>query len=538
MKPGSLLIYAMVTGIILTSCNRDEEAGSSKDGGSEDGSAENGKTDGSVDGGEEPGCSLGEAETVWVKRLDSASSENYAALKTMQENSIIFVESGYINKYNTNGKLEWSKKHVDEGNGGFFDVGTLSNGELITYGGFSGTITIGKGEKNETTLDENGGTFLAKRDTDGDLIWAKIALSKSSDCELRNFQRLAVFTDGSSVIGGDFRGEVVFGKEEENETMLVSEDDSSASFIARYDGEGDLSWAKKIANLSAYDLEKTPDDSYLVFGFMYEEEAVFGAGEPNETTLSLAPGMYWMYFVARYNAEGSFAWVKEIASSYEDWTYFWAAPAAFREDRSFVVTGGFHGEVAVGKGEGEEARLECYNTVGEEGELCVHIMSFAHDGELQWTRKAEGHNRPSGGRGEEGCRRPAGGRAIDVFSDGSALVSGFFGGRYFDQAPDDDPHPTQYITFGSGEDAVTLKSEGNADAFVAMYDREGNFLWARRDGGKGVDGAGDIALIDGNSLVVAGTFEDTVVFGSCEENETTLTSEGDSDIFLMKLALD
>jgi hypothetical protein len=37
---------------------------------------------------------------------------------------------------------------------------------------------------------------------------------------------------------------------------------------------------------------------------------------------------------------------------------------------------------------------------------------------------------------------------------------------------------------------------------------------------------------------VAGTFQDTVTFGACEPNVTTLKAEGESDVFLMKLELE
>lgn len=82
----------------------------------------------------------------------------------------------------------------------------------------------------------------------------------------------------------------------------------------------------------------------------------------------------------------------------------------------------------------------------------------------------------------------------------------------------------------------TLSSVGDSgyDMFVAKYDTEGNYLWARRAGGDGSasDGATAVAVDAAGNACVVGYFSGTGDFGN-----TTLTSKGTRwDSFVTKLA--
>ena len=71
-------------------------------------------------------------------------------------------------------------------------------------------------------------------------------------------------------------------------------------------------------------------------------------------------------------------------------------------------------------------------------------------------------------------------------------------------------------------------------ASVPAQAQESMLLWARRAGGSSYDcGSGIAALSDGGALV-SGRFYGSATFGSGEPNATTLTSEGDKDIFVAK----
>jgi hypothetical protein len=64
---------------------------------------------------------------------------------------------------------------------------------------------------------------------------------------------------------------------------------------------------------------------------------------------------------------------------------------------------------------------------------------------------------------------------------------------------------------------------------------DGNLIWAKRAGGPSYwdEGYGITSLSD-NSTVVTGFFEGVAIFGPGDTNQTTLTSTGSSDIFVMR----
>jgi len=103
---------------------------------------------------------------------------------------------------------------------------------------------------------------------------------------------------------------------------------------------------------------------------------------------------------------------------------------------------------------------------------------------------------------------------VDVAVD--AAGNGYVTGRFQGTA-----------TFGP----TTLTSSGSFDVFVAKLASNGNFEWAVKGGGSTFDAGSSVAVdADGNSYVT-GYFEETAAFGSI-----TLTSAGDQDVFVAKLA--
>ena len=81
--------------------------------------------------------------------------------------------------------------------------------------------------------------------------------------------------------------------------------------------------------------------------------------------------------------------------------------------------------------------------------------------------------------------------------------------------------------------AYALTSNGEEDIYVAKMDTEGNWLWAESVGGDLYDFGYYICSDAYNDIYVAGSFTNTVTFGS-----TTLTSNGDRDIFVAKIDSD
>jgi hypothetical protein len=83
------------------------------------------------------------------------------------------------------------------------------------------------------------------------------------------------------------------------------------------------------------------------------------------------------------------------------------------------------------------------------------------------------------------------------------------------------------IVFGS----TTLTNAGNVgDIFVVKFDNQGNVIWARRDGGIGLEIPHSITVDALNNIIVTGRFSsNSITFGT-----TTLLQAGSMDVFLVK----
>ncbi len=111
------------------------------------------------------------------------------------------------------------------------------------------------------------------------------------------------------------------------------------------------------------------------------------------------------------------------------------------------------------------------------------------------------------------------GFSIATDSFGNVYTTGYFEGT---------------VDFNPNEGSSNLISSGDLDIFIQKLDSEGNFIWAKRIGGSGLDLAYSIAIDDFGNIHITGAFSGTVDFDP-GIGVTNLTSLGDIDIFIQKL---
>ncbi len=398
---------------------------------------------------------------VWAKRAGGTLTEGNGEIDTFSDGSsvvmgefqgtVIFgqgepnqtslISAGqndvFIAKYNADGSLAWAKRAGGTNNEYSGGVGALlDGGSIITGSGFSSSVTFGQGESNQTTLNSSGNSeiFIAKYNADGSLAWAKRAGGNSAD----RAEEIAVFSDGSSIIGGIFYSIATFGQGEANQTLLTSTGGADI-FIAKYNSNGNLVWARKDGNYTMdqeiWDITKQNDGGVVVVGW-YEGIPTFGQGEPNQTTLTSAAGSY-SGFIARYNADNTLAWAKRVVDSDFDGAY---VVSSFN-DGSVVVGGEFNATGVFGQGESNEVTLD--STVDGAG----YLAKYAADGTFMWVKS-----------GDEFNFAPQG-TDISANINGSILSIGSF----------------QFPTiFGQGGvNPIPMTSAGSWDMFIAKYNSEG-----------------------------------------------------------------
>ena len=338
----------------------------------------------------------------------------------------------FVARYNPYGSLLWAKsaggKYDDEG----FGITTLSDDSTVVTGYFKDTATFGEGEANETVLVSAGygDIFVARYNPDGTLIWAKRAGGTNFYGD--STYGITTLSDDSTVVTGNFLSSATFGEGEANETVLVSDGWKSDIFVARYNPDGTLAWAKRAGGTHGdYGMGITTlsNDSTVVTGYFYES-ATFGEGEPNETVLATV-GLNDI-FVARYNINGTLAWAKCPGGP----TNAYGFGITSLSDDSTVVTGSFGYSAVFGKGEPNETVMV------SDGGYDIFVARYNPDGTLAWAKRAGGTDRDESS-------------GVTTLSDDSSVVTGWF---------------RKSATFGEGEPNETvLESDGATDIFVARF---------------------------------------------------------------------
>ena len=396
----------------------------------------------------------------------------------------------------TSGNLIWAKR----AGGSSYDyseaITTLSDNSVVVSGYFAGTATFGPDEPNQTVLTSAGYSdiFIARYNPDGTLSWAKRAGGTDDDWE----QGITTLSDNSVVVTGGFYATSTFGEGEPAETMLTSAGQRDV-FIARYNPDGTLQWAKRAGGIDGdrgNGITTLSDDSTVITGG-FSGTATFGPDEPNQTLLTSAGEAD--ICIARYNPDGTLQWAKRAGgSSYDN-----SEAITTLSDNSVVVTGDFLSTATFGEGESNETML---TSVGGED---IFVARYNPNGTLAWAKRAGSLNGDAG-------------YGITNLSDNTTVVTGAFNGT---------------AVFGQGEPNQTiLYSDGSRDIFIARYNPDGTLAWAKRAGGSIDDYGLGITTLSFDSIAATGYFQGTTIatFGSGEPNETILSSAGNADIFIAK----
>ncbi|TET37342.1 MAG: hypothetical protein E3J72_06235 [Planctomycetota bacterium] len=263
---------------------------------------------------------------------------------------------------------------------------------------------------------------------------------------------------------------------------------------------GSLIWVKEAqgtSNEQGNSVAVCFDGSILVTGQFYGQ-VTFGAGEANETSISSA-GIYDM-FIAKYNSDGTLAWVKRAGGiGHQRGLYVRA-----HSDGSAYITGRLEETGTFGQGEGNETDLT------SAGLIDIFVAKYNADGTFAWAKSA-------GGTGIDI------GEGVSVFPDGSAVVTGYFNDN---------------ATFGLGEPGettlvVTNPSFGRSDVFVAKYNPDGTLAWAKPAGGTEHDRSQAVCTYSNGSAIITGYFRSSAIFGPGEPGQILIGAVAE-DTFIAK----
>lgn len=142
----------------------------------------------------------------------------------------------FVIKYDPNGNVLHAKVFGNTGSEEAFSCSTDGDGSVYVTGNFTSS-TVSFDTQSITNTGSSSGIFLVKLDSTLTAVWARAASSNNKD-EPRD---CSTNIHGNTVVTGIFSGSnITFGN-----TVLNNNGDEEI-FIAKYDKDGNLFWAKKI----------------------------------------------------------------------------------------------------------------------------------------------------------------------------------------------------------------------------------------------------------------------------------------------------
>jgi gliding motility-associated-like protein len=408
-----------------------------------------------------------------------------SSLSSISFGNITLNNTGcYIAKYNTQGNVVWAKNINLTSNSYIHSLASDNSGNIYVTGHFdSPTFSFGN-----TTLFNMGSedVVIAKYDSSGNELWAKSAGGNGFEKSCS----IACDTSGNVYITGAYSSAAIsFGSFTLNNAGFMLED----IFIAKYDTQGNVLWAKSIGGyLPDIGSSITTDrfNNVFVSGGFNSPSVSFGSINLTNTSPNPLPNDFDI-FIAKYDATGNALWAKSINMS-----YFWAGYNSIASDPTgnLYITGNF-----------DESAITIGNiTLNKTGIMGTDFYLAKYDamGNVVWAKNGAGNSWDYS-------------HGITTDLIGNIYITGEFRSSVF--------------TIGSD----TLSNSGSYDVYVTGYDASGNTLWAKKAGGSSDDNSIDISGDNNGNLFITGEFDSPALsFGN-----TTLINNGFDDIFVAKLTL-
>ena len=356
---------------------------------------------------------------------------------------LLFASASFFTAFSQN----WTNLHQWGGAGTEICGGLAidADGAIFLAGSFENQITFG--DQTLTALGEED-IFICKLAPDGTLIWAKRAGSRLED----EVTGISLDADHNLVVVGTYWLEGDF-----DQLKLNASANPKAVFIAKYNAEGQVQWAKSgngagLKGVEAVAIDK--ENNIFITGYFEKNLQIADTSLSASGTTDL--------LLAKFSSDGQLRWI--IHQGKKGDTRGTALGLTTGGD--VIVAGYFNDTTQIAD------TLLTANTLDQD----AFIARFDKNGMPLWAKKA-------GGVFDSDVT----GLVIDETDH--IYLSGYFVG-------------TMRLSM-----ALSIQSSsGNSDFFLLKYDINGTPLLARALGGTKLDQALDIA-IQNNILLVSGFYQ-------------------------------
>ncbi len=341
----------------------------------------------------------------------------------------------------------------------------------------TGTLGISTGTTmifDTTTLIDTGlnDIFIVKYDSNGNRLWAKRI--GGSGIEVAN--SIATDFHGNVYLAGYFASSTI-----SFDTIILTNTGSDDIFLAKYDSNGNVLWAKSATGNNSdigYSVTTDVQGNVYLGGMFYSPTITFD-------TITVTNTGGWDMLIVKYDENGNPLWAKSANGNNTDVVYSIATDTS----SNVYVTGYFASTTLV---------FGTY-TLTNMGGADIFIVKYDKNGNVIW------------GKSEGGSASEAG-NSIATDETGVYLTG------YFNS-------PT--IIFGS----TTLTNSGSNDMYIAKYSQAGTVLWANSAGGNGIDNGYGVSTNTSGIYLTGGFKSSKIIFGL----DTLLFPTGATDpMFLIK----
>ena len=359
--------------------------------------------------------------------------------------AVEFDQDGYLAKYTTEGVLIWVRQISGVGHGISQAISVDSSGNVFITGYFSEEVTFESlSDTNDETRNVTGDQelFLAKYDTDGNLLWVEIT-EGSEDSQTYGYG-VDVDMAGNAYLTGVYHSSVEFGAETMGSETVTSPASEFSIFVAKYLADGTFEWveiAEGPLSIGKYSLAISVDLTGNSHITGYFDEATFGG-----TTTITAIGDADL-FVAKYDTDGNFLWViQEGGASYDS-----GNSIVVDADGNTYITGTFYESATFG----EAADVNEVNLMTPQAfQTNLFVAKYDADGLFLWVRSVTS--------------------SLDGGTYGTGIALGLDGG----------PIVTGHYNIDAifGTDTMLVANPGMfspSTTLVAKYTPDGDFIWAK-----------------------------------------------------------
>ncbi|MEQ1732111.1 MAG: T9SS type A sorting domain-containing protein [Bacteroidia bacterium] len=359
-------------------------------------------------------------------------------------------------------------------------------GNVYTVGVFTGTVDMNSdtGATAVQNFTSAGGNdiYIVKRDSTGKFIWAK----QIGNNETEVLNTLSIDDSSNITFGGAIKNSVDFDPSA-NLMYVNTPLGIYNAFLCKLDANGNLVWAKNIANGTANSyvdrITQSAQGDYFVAGRFGITTTVGGTNDFNpsaNTTTLTASYLNGETFIAQYTSQGNLVWVKATqgATSTSNKS---ATGITLDNAGNIIVIGNFSGTVDFNM---DTAAVDTakFTATGTDAFVCKYNTT----GTYTWAHQYTGASTDDI-------------RAIAIDAANNIYTTGTF--------------TSTTINFNPQGTAATLTRNGTKNGYVTKLDTAGTLVWYKGFGGSGstID-ASAIAIDKNNNLWWGGWFFNNLDF--------------------------